>query len=189
MTRKTIVALLLQADTNLPDNTSGDISAADVRDLLKDIIDTFKPGFGAIGNDLHTLVALGITPVVIPYTTLLAVTADFTANLVAGQITRNSLGLPSTNTRVTFATDMACQDGSEVVFSLYRDGINVPGGTTASGRGLGNITEATFEIINAQPVAGNPVYEVRASKITGAASNVDLTNVRLILEVVPTLGV
>jgi hypothetical protein len=189
MPRKSIADLLVQADTTIADNTTGDISAGDVRDLLKDIIDTFKPGFGAVGNDLHTLVNLFTTPVVIPFDTLLAVTADFTANLGAGTVTRNALGLTSTNTRVTFYTDMATQDGSEVVFSLYRDGVNVPGGTTASGRGLGNVVEASFEIINAQPIAGDPAYEIRASKITGAASNVELSNTRLICEVVPTLGV
>jgi len=189
MTRKTITALLAQADATLPDNTTQAISAADVRSMVKDIIDTFKPGFGAVGSDLVTLVALGTTPVPIPYDELLAVTVDFTANLAAGTVQRMSQGLPSTNTRITFYTDMACPDGNEVVFSLYRDGINVPGGTTASGRGIGNIVEASFEIINGQPVAGDPVYSVRASKISGGIDDVELSNVRLILEVVPTLGV
>ena len=189
MTRKTIAALLAQADATIEDNTTQAISAADVRNMIKDVIDTFSPGFGAVGNPTVTLTALGATPVVIPYAEMLAVTVEFTASLAAGTVRRNSQGLPSTNTRVTFYTDMATADGNEIVFSLYRDGANVPGGTTASGRGIGNIVEASFEVINGSPIAGDPVYSVRASRITGAAADVTLSNVRLILEVVPTLGV
>jgi hypothetical protein len=187
--RKTIVDLLAQADATINDNTSQDITAADVRNMVRDIIDTFCPGFGAVGNPSVTLNTLGTLPVVIPYSEMLAVTTDFVANLSAGTVQRKAMGLPSTNTRVTFYSDIAAADGSEIVMSLYRDGVNVPGGTTASGRGIGNVVEASFEIINAQPIAGDPVYSVRASKITGAADNVTFSNVRLILEVVPTIGV
>jgi hypothetical protein len=40
MTAKTAAALNTQADTDLADNTAGDISAGDVRTLVKDIIDS-----------------------------------------------------------------------------------------------------------------------------------------------------
>ena len=41
MTAKTAAALNTQADTDLPDNTTGDISPADVRGIIKDIIDSY----------------------------------------------------------------------------------------------------------------------------------------------------
>jgi hypothetical protein len=188
MARKTMVALKAQADATLGDNATHDISAVDVRNMIKDFIDTMTPGFGAVGNDLHTLVNLGIAQVVVPYDVLLAVTADFSANLAAGEVTRHSLGLPTVNTRVTFYAGVAAPAGNEVVFTLFRDGVSVPGGCTVSGQGAGNIAEGSFEIINGTPVAGDPVYKVMASKISGAANDVELSNVRLILEVVPTIG-
>ena len=184
-----MVALLAQADATIEDNVGGLISAADVRNMFKDFIETMTPGFGAVGNDLHALVGLGLPQQVVPYDTLLAVTADFSANLAAGEVTRNALGLPTVNTRITFYAGVAAPAGNEVVFSLFRDGVSVPGGCTVSGQGTGNISEGSFEIINGTPVAGNPVYKVMASKISGAAADVELSNVRLILEVVPTIGV
>lgn len=189
MARKTIVALLAQADTTIEDNITGLISASDVRNMIKDFINTVKPGFGAVGNDLHTLLNLGLPLQVVPYDTLLAVTEDFTVNLATGEVTRLALGLPTVNNRITFYAGVAAPAGNEVVFSLFRDGVNVPGGTTVSGQGIGNIVEGSFEIINGTPIAGDPVYKVMASKISGAAADIELSNVRFILEVVPTLGV
>jgi hypothetical protein len=190
MARKTMVALKAQADASIPDNATHQITAAAVRNMIKDFIDTMTPGFGALGVALHTMPALGVTPVMVPLPDLMAITADFTTfGPTSGQIRRNALGLPSTNTRVTFYAGIACATGNEIVFSLYRDGVSVPGGTTVSGQGATNIAECSFEVINAVPVAGDPVYEVRASKISGGIDDVELSNVRFILEVVPTIGV
>jgi hypothetical protein len=188
MARKTLVALKAQADLTLADNATHDISAADVRDMFKDFLDTMTPGFGAAANDLHTLVGLGITQQVVPYDTLMVTTPEFTANLAAGEVTRHALGLPTVNTRVTFYTGVAAPAGNEVVFTLFRDGVSVPGGCTVSGQGIGNISEGSFEILNATPIAGDPVYKVMASKISGAASDVELSQTRFILEVIPTIG-
>ena len=190
MARKTMFALKAQADATLPDNASHQITAAAVRTMIKDFIDTMTPGFGALGADIATLAGLGLTPVMVVLPNLMAITADFTSfGPTSGQLRRNALGLPSTNTRVTFYAGISCDTGNEIVFSLYRDGVNVPGGCTISGQGATNIVEGSFEVINAVPVAGDPVYEVRASKISGGIDDVELTDVRLILEVVPTIGI
>ena len=188
MTRKTIVALKAQADATIEDNTTGLISAADVRSLFKDFMDTMTPGFGAVGRATQTLINLGLPLQVVTYDTE-NVTADFSANLPAGEVTRNALGLPTVNNRVTFYAGVEGPAGNEIVFTLHRDGVSVPGGVTVSCQGLGNPVQGTFSIINGTPIAGDPVYKVMASKITGAAANVNLIEVRLILEVVPTIGV
>jgi hypothetical protein len=183
-----MVALKAQADATIEDNITGAISAADVRNMIKDVLDTLTPGFGAVGRATQTLTALGPTQQVVTYDTLLAVTADFTANLALGTVQRNALGLPTVNNRVTFFAQVDCPAGNEVSFTLFRDGVSVPGGCTISGQGNGNPVEGSFAIINSTPIAGDPVYKVMASKISGAAANVVLTEVRLILEVVPTIG-
>jgi hypothetical protein len=188
MTRKTIATLLAQADATLADNTTGDISAADVRDMIKDLINSIKPGYGAAGNDSLTIVGLGTTPRVISYNQLLAQTPeDFLVLLGAGQIQRLANGLPLSRTRLSFQASVLAPAGNEILLSVYRNGIDMPGGVTISATGLGNPQSAVFQSLDVQPVPADPVYEVRASKITGAASDVEFTDVRLLLEVVPTL--
>jgi hypothetical protein len=188
MTRKTMTALKAQADATLPDNAIHDISAADVRQMIKDVIDTLTPGFGAVGRATQTLVALGVTPQVVTYDTLMAVTVEYTAVLAAGTVQRFALGLPTVNNRVSFFADVECAAGNEVNFQLYRDGVLIPGGCTVSGQGIGNPVGATFSLLNATPIAGDPIYKVMATKLTGAAANVTLIDVRFILEVVPTIN-
>jgi hypothetical protein len=188
MTRKTITALIAQADATIADNTTGDISAADVRDMIKDFLNSIKPGYGAAGNDSLTIVGLGTTPRVISYNQLLAQTPeDFLVLLGAGQIQRLANGLPATRTRLSFQAGVLAPAGNEILLSVYRDGADMPGGVTVSGTGLGNPATAVFQSIDATPVPGSPVYEIRASKLTGAASDVEFTDLRLLLEVVPTI--
>ena len=184
-----MVALIAQADATLQDNITGLISAADVRQMIKDFIDTMTPGFGAVGRATQTLPTLGVAPQVVTYDDTMALTADFTANLATGEITRQALGLPTVNNRITFYAGVEGPAGSEYLFTLFRDGVSVPGGATVSGQGLGNPVQVTFEILNATPIVGNPVYKVMASKISGAAANTNLIDVRFIAEVVPTIGV
>jgi len=186
--RKTVSALLAQADATLEDNTTGAITAADVRALIKDVIDTLAPGFGAVGSPSVTLTALSATPVAVPYSELLAVTADYVATLAAGTVKRVSGGMPTVNNRILFFASVDTSSGAGVTFTLLRDGVVIPGGVTVVGRGAGIPVSASFSNINATASPGDPVFEVRAAKTTGGPVDVILTNVRFILEVVPTLG-
>jgi hypothetical protein len=189
MTRKTIIALRTEADALLPDNTTGEISPADVRGVIKDIIDTFSPGYGILATETLTMAALGLTPRAIPYTETLALTPEYTAVLGTGAVTRLAQGLPTTVNRISFSADVAAPTGDEIVVSLFRDGIDIPGGTTCSGQGIGNFVQAAFSIGTTSPGAADHVYDVRASKISGGADDVQFANVRFILEVVPTIGI
>lgn len=187
--RKSILALLTEADTNVADNTTGDISAADVRNLIKDMIDTFSPGYGIVSSESLSMAALGVTPRVIPYTTTLAATAGYTVGLAAGTIKRLAQGLPSTVNRVSFYADVAAPAGDEMVFSLFRDGIDIPGGITVSGQGIGNRVQAAFSVGTTAEDALDHVYDIRVSKITGGSDDVELDNIRFIVEYVPTIGI
>jgi hypothetical protein len=189
MTRKTMLALIAQADLTLADNITGDISAADVRSMVKDIIDSFAPGYGAASTASVVLPALGLPPQAVTYTTTLALTPEYTINLLTGEITRLAQGLPTTVNRVSFYADVAAPAGNEVVFSLQRNGITIPGGTTVSGQGVGNFSQASFSVGTTSPDGANYAYRVVATKISGGADNVTLADVRFILESVPTLGI
>jgi len=189
MPRLTTNALRAQVDALLPDNTTQDISAADVRDMFKDVIDTFTPGYGIASSDALTLVALGVTPQIVTYDAILAQTADYIVDTAAGTIQRLANGLPSTVNRISFNCDLASPTGDEVVFSLFRDGIDIPGGTTISGQGLGNLVQGAFSVGTTAEDALDHTYTVRASKITGGADNVELSNIRFFIEYIPTIGI
>lgn len=186
MPRKTITALDLQADTTLADNIAQDISASDVRAMCKDITATFAPGYGAVANASLLLVALGLPPQIVTYTTTLLLSPDYTVNLGLGAITRVSGGLNPTINRVSFYAGVAAPTGNEIVFQLYRDGVAIPGGVSVSGQGAGNITQASFSLPTAVADGLNHTYDVRATKISGGVDNVTLSNVRFIMEYIPT---
>jgi hypothetical protein len=189
MSRKTMLALLAQADTTIEDNTTQAITAADVRNMIKDVVDSFCPGYGIASSATVTLTALGLTPVVIVYDTQLSATADYTIALAAGTITRLAHGLPSTVNRISFYADVSAPAGDEVVFSLHRDALDIPGGVTVSGQGGGNIAQAALSIATSAEDALDHAYDIRATKTTGGADNVVLTNVRFIVEIIPTIGI
>ena len=94
MTRKTMLALLAQADSTLADNTTGDITPAVLRTMVKDIIDSFSPGYGAANSASLTLTTLGSTPRVIPYVTKLAETIEFVVTIAAGTIMSRTTNIP-----------------------------------------------------------------------------------------------
>ena len=189
MPRKPVVDLLAETHNSIYDNEVGGITAENLRNLLLDIIDTFAPGYGIVSIDSLTLVALGITPQVVTYDTTLASTPEYVVDLTLGTVQRLAQSLPSTVNRVSFYADLAAPTGDEVVFSLFRDGIDIPGGGTVSGQGLGNVVQAAFSIATTAEDSLDHTYDVRASKVTGGADNVELANVRFILESVPTLGI
>jgi hypothetical protein len=185
-----MLALLAQADSTLIDNTDGAITPATVRAMVKDIIDSFCPGYGAAGATTLTLATLGTAQRVVPYTTKLAETAEFVVTIAAGTILRHAQGLPTTVNRVSFSADVAAASGSEVLFQLFRNGVAVAGAAmTATGGGAGNYSLASLTAGFTSLDGADYTYDVRASKISGAADDVALSNVRFVVEIVPTIGI
>lgn len=189
MTRKTMLALIAQADATIPDNTAQEISAADVRQLIKDVIDSFAPGYGILSAATTTLIALGTTVQTVHYTAILSLTPEYTAIPAAGSVTRLAQGLPTTVNRLSFYCDVNAPAGNEVAFTLARNGADIPGGTTVTGQGGGNLANASFSVGTTSPDGADYTYTIHAKKLTGAAADVVLTNVRFIVESVPTLGI
>lgn len=189
MPYRTITELREQVGASFPDNTDGEISAQALRDSFKNLIDTLAPGYGIMGEDSLTLTALGITPQVITYSSLLGVTTAFECDIMNGTTTRLAHGLPTTVNRVSFYADLSAPQGDEVVFSLFRDGADVPGGGTVSGQGLGNVVQVAFSVFSGAIDNLDHYYDIRALKITGGTDDVNLANVRFIVEYIPTLGI
>ena len=178
MTIRSVLELLAQADADLPDNATGLISPADVRNLIKDILDTVSPAYGAIQCSGVTKV-LSASPVVLsPFTATVTATAGYyQANLTNGTITREigTVGIAG-------ATDFFIADGAVegtnndlVTVVLYKNGAPTPYSVSVTCQGAGRPVEwnATGLIYTAAP--GNAAYDLRVFGDAGSKifSNID----------------
>lgn len=179
MPRKSMVELEAEATTNLPDNTSGAISAADVRQMFLDFINAIRPAYGVLQKTAPQTVNLGTTDVSFVYTT--ATSSDInqlTASAATGKISRTERGTSSIN----FTMDIECATNRFITFTLYKNGAATPWRMTVNGAGTGKPTAVSMTAIDyADPAAE---YEVRAMADTAATSTI-LSNGSLILGVDP----
>ena len=144
--------------------------------MVRDVIDSFSPGYGAMSSVNLTMQALGTTPRAIPYQTLFGANARICLRAGSGTVKRLAQGLPTTVNRVSFTADVAAASGAEVAFGLYRNGVAVPGAAmTLTGGGAGNFALASigggFTTLDGQDYT----YEIRAAKISGAVDDVVLS--------------
>lgn len=182
MTIRSILELLAEADANLPDNTTGQISPADVRTLIKDFLDTVSPAYGVI-SATSSVEALTATPAVIsPFTAILAATAGyFTANLTNGSVTRPLNGIAGASVRLTANGDVAGANNTAVTVTLYKNGAATPFKTTVATRGAAN--PVSFNIAGLTYNDTDAVYDLRAATDTNGSYT--FSNVLLLCEDVP----
>jgi hypothetical protein len=182
MTIRSILELLAQADATLEDNTTGNITPADVRNLIKDFLDTMSPAYGVI-TCTSSVEALTATPAVIsPFTSILAATVGyFTANLTAGSVTRALNGIAGASVRFTLNGDVAGANNTAVTISIYKNGAPTGFQTTVATRGAAN--PVSFNIAGLTYNDTDAVYDVRA--ITDTNGSYTFSNVVLLCEDVP----
>jgi hypothetical protein len=185
MTIKSIDQLLAQADATLEDNTSGAISAADVRNMVKDFIDTVAPAYGAI-NCTSVTESVTATPTVIaPFTAVIQVTAShFTTNLTAGQITRlkGTVGLPRVVDLIVVTGSVACGNNNAITVTLFKNGAPTIYAVTVTGRGAANPVAFNVVGLALTDGPGDVVYELRVS---GEITTAEFTNLALIAQAQP----
>ena len=179
MPRKSITELEAQATTDLPDNTSGAISPADVRQMFIDFLNAIRPAYGTLQKTTPQAISLGLTPVAFPYTTQNDSDPNQTNSSPAnGQIARLARGTSTIN----FTMDFECTAGRFVTFTLFKNGVATLWRTTSNGGGAGNPVGVAITAVDyADPAA---TYEVRASAEV-AATNTTLSNGAFILSVDP----
>lgn len=182
MTIRSILELLAQADATIEDNVVGAISPADVRNLIKDFLDTMSPAYGVI-SCTSSVEALTATPAVIaPFSAILAATAGyFTANLTNGSVTRALGGVAGASVRQTINGDVAGGNNTAVTVMLYRNGAATGFQTTVACRGAAN--PVSFNIAGLTYQDTDSVFDVRA--ITDTNGSYTFSNVVLLCEDVP----
>lgn len=177
MTIKSCVELLAQADATIQDNTTGDITAAEVRALFKDIVDTFTPAYGAIL--LGSTETLSATPTVLaPAISQLVATAGyFTTNLTNGSVTRTMGGVVGGTEQVIIGGEVEGANNNLVRVELYRDGAPTSYYMDVTCRGAGR--PVGFNIAGILYHEGDTTYDIRA---TGDAGSYVFSDVRLIAQ-------
>jgi hypothetical protein len=166
MTIKSIIELLAQADATLPDNTTQEISAADVRQMVKDIVDTMSPGYG-VGRIVTASIPLTLTPTKItPFASSDTTTGYFTANAAQGTLTRTLGGVAGSTVQTIASGQIAGNNGNEVTVTLFINGTATPFRQTVTTSGSSN--RIGFNIAGLSYVGpADAVFELRASAPSG----------------------
>jgi hypothetical protein len=185
MTIKSIVELLAQADTTLADNTTGDITASDVRTLIKDFLDTMSPAYGAIRLTSQVIALTGTPQTLAPFASVVAANAGYyTANLVPGNVTRliASASLAGATDFVIIDGNVEGPNGDLVTISLYKNGAVTAYTTSVTTTGAGEPVGFNLAAISYTAAPGDAVYEVRVS---GDAGNKTFSNTTLLCQAQP----
>ena len=132
---KTMAALKAQAANDLLDNTTAQISPADVRNMILDFLDSVTPAYGAmtIGSGAGIALTLNTTPAVaLPWETVSPdTTAEYTCATATGTVSRAD---QSAN-RVTLNVEVYAAAGKYVTAQLFNAGVALPWRATVLGQG------------------------------------------------------
>jgi hypothetical protein len=175
-TRYTVTQLNAEADALLPDNTTQQISPADVRNVLKHMLSTLRLSVTTMRRDTNLVLPLSPTLQTIkpwsvnPYSD----PPESVANLTTGQITKQvtSLGNAKAMDRITFYIGVAGTAGVELTFILYRNGAATDIIGRVSTDGAGNVRNAALSGVLEH--TDDSVYEVKVSSTNTA--NYTFTN-------------
>jgi hypothetical protein len=175
MAFKSILQLLAQADATLPDNSTQLITAAAVRNMVKDFLDSMSPAYGAIHCTSVVETLAPLTPQVLaPYTTTIQATApDFTTNLTNGSVTR-VLGAEAGSTIQILASGAVVGgNGDAVTVTLFRNGAATTFANSVTAQGGGN--PVSFNIAAIDYVTTDSTYDLRAVGPAGSYTFSELT--------------
>jgi hypothetical protein len=181
---KTIVELEAQARATIEDNTAGAISAADVRNMFLEFLQTMKPASARISLTTPLVMQLTTTPKVIkPYTTIDYIdTPEFVATIVNGSVTRILSNSTSVRTSIIVSGTLEAPSGNDVTVELRRNGVAIGFSAINTGRGTGNYVPFDFGAYGPiSTVAGEYALYAYAK----ATANVTFSNVSLLLEKIP----
>jgi hypothetical protein len=186
MAIKSIVQLLAQADATIEDNNTQNITAADVRAMFKDFLDTMGPGYGVLVTPGTFPKACTAAPSIIsPFTAVDEVTAGyFSASAANGQIDRliASAGIAGATNFVTFTGSVNGPNNSNLTVEIYRDGVATGIKTSVTCTGLTD--DVGLNMVGLDYKAGaDAVFEIRASSIPNGNHN--FSNMQFLIQSQP----
>lgn len=185
-TRFTIAQLVAQADATLPDNVLQEISAADVRNMVKNFLATMKPSFASMRTTINHIIALNsASPVIItPFDVIASQDSpEMIPTLVGGTIAHSVTGLGNAvaSDRISFFIGVSGTSGAELTFTLFANGVATDVIARISTSGAGNVVNAVLSGLLTRTV--DTIYTVRVQATNNA--NYTFTNGTFRVENVP----
>lgn len=183
MVRRTILELLTAADNTLPDNSTGEISPADVRDLIKDFLDTMAPAYAALSISSAIAQAVTVSDTVMVFSAVrVAQAPEWTAAVPASTITNSAPNV----TRVTFNVDILAATNRTLTFTLYANGVATPWTVSNQGDGTGNPQAVSMTAIHDGSADASTVYTMRVRADANASPSFE--NAVFVCENLPRRG-
>ena len=185
MARKSYFQLLAQADATLPDNVTGLITPADVRDMIKDFLDSFAPAYGALQTVTPFNVSVGQTdgPPLTYNLIYINNLPEWQSSAALGTLQR--VGDPNTN-NLTFQATIEAPSGRQITATLYRDG--APTSFSGSVTGAGNNNPVGMNIVALNTNATSTTFDVRLRADGSSAATVQINGAFFIGQTVPLRG-
>jgi len=181
MTRRTIVELIAQANSTLPDNVTGLIDPADVRNMILDFLDTVRPSYAVIqiGSVGQSKAVTTIYSTFTWSTTYIAQAPDWTTSLASGTLQRS--GGPAT-TRLTFNIDVVAPNNSITTFGLFVNGVETPWAVSNTST---SSTDRQSYAMSAVVYDTSATIQYQIQVKSTVAGNIVLSNASLVAENVP----
>ena len=169
MARKSLNELVAQATAALPDNSTQQISPADVRTMFTDFLDTLQPTYGALSLTSRQQTLNSTPAVVLNFMTVdITFPPEFICDAAAGTIKRELAGVPKLNTRFTINGDFIGPQGPDVTITLYANGQPTTWQQSVSGQGTAGY--ATFSFSGLDRIDEDTIYDLRARSNTNGTT-------------------
>jgi hypothetical protein len=181
MTRKTMVELQAELALLLPDNNAGEISPADVRTVIGDLIDSLTPAYAVLDISVPLLLpTIAQNYLAIPFQTAMVVQQpEFSANTSAGVITRTQ-GIATTQMLVQLSVEFS--SSSQLDFEIFVN--SIASGFVSRVQGNGNGRPVTVSLIGLTYQAGPATFELRVRGESGTTSAI-ITAAKFLCSAVP----
>lgn len=162
MTRRTIEDLITQVNNSLPDNNSGAIRPADVRNAIRDFLDTVTPMYGGLSITSRTQSINTTTPSTLVFQNSMAsFPPEWTTDPAAGTLARQLGGVAAMTSRFTLNGEVAGSTNGDVTIELMRNGVGTGWKANVATRGTANFV--TFVLDAIDYVTANATYSLKVS--------------------------
>lgn len=179
MARKSILELIAQATADFPDNITGLVTPAKLRQWAIDFLNSIAPSYGYLTLTGPTTQTFGTTSALVVFLTAYdSDPAQTTSAIPASTVTRTEKGTSTIN----FTMDIETNNGRFITFTLHKNGAPTPWRVTGNGGGAGNPVGVSLTAVDyADPAA---VYSIQATAEVDGTS-VTLSNGAMIVQVEP----
>lgn len=179
MARKSMNELRAEALAAFPDNVTGLVTPADLRNFCLNFINAISPAFGLLSAAGPLSQTFGLTSSLVVFSNAYDSDPAQTTSSAAGTVARAERG----NSTINFSIDVACANNVSVTFTIHKNGAPTAWSITATGRGASNpVSVALTAVDYADPAA---TYSIQAVA-ENAGTACTLSTMAFIVQVEPT---